>query len=40
MAEKNPFEEENIAYEKQISEEITLILTLGIEFGKIGYGNK
>ncbi|MFZ4581600.1 MAG: hypothetical protein ACOYM7_03015 [Paludibacter sp.] len=34
-----PFEEENIASEKQISDEITLILTLGIEFGKIGYGN-
>jgi len=34
-----PIEEENIASEKQISEEITLILTLGIEFGKIGYGN-
>jgi hypothetical protein len=34
-----PFEEGNIASEKQISDEITLILTLGIEFGKIGYGN-
>ena len=34
-----PFEEENIAPEKQISDEITLILTLDIEFGKVGYGN-
>jgi hypothetical protein len=34
-----PIEEENTASEKKITDDITLILTLGIEFGKVGYGN-
>ena len=34
-----PLEGENTTAEGQLNDDITLILTLGIEFGKIGYGN-
>ena len=36
---ENPIEVENTTAEGQLNDDITLILTLGIEFGKIGYGN-
>ena len=34
-----PIEEENSTADGQLTDDTTLILTLGIEFGKIGYGN-
>ena len=34
-----PIEEENTAANGQLTDDTTLILALGIEFGKIGYGN-
>ena len=34
-----PIEEENSTADGQLTDDITLVLTLGIEFGKMGYGN-
>jgi len=34
-----PLKEENTTTDRHLTDDITLILTLGIEFGKIGYGN-
>ena len=34
-----PIEEENSTADGQLTDDTTLILTLGIEFGKIGYVN-
>ena len=36
---ENPYKEENTTADGLLNDDITLILTLGIEFGKIGYGN-
>ena len=34
-----PIDEENTSANGQLTDDTTLILTLGVEFGKIGYGN-